>query len=890
MLRTRRRDNNVKPNRRDSSFKSRLDRKSSRGMLYENEELRLKTININAEIERGQSDIKKLKRENEMLKKEIWCLRDEYDKLDKLLKDKKMDFSSSSTTYSSTSDSESCSSCTEESEEVETSQNIQNVQKTNLKNLRNQFDHLSIVTEETSCENSDRNSVNTRQSVNNDHTDNLMWNYNDKEAIKPDQSYPVYGLVTQNRSQTLPNQANLNYFSPIQHSKSFDDNHFNQAHHEPIYPEEYYNPTLSCQTNIPSQTPPIAISPSPPPHYENQQVVYTGPEKDSFLSKKIVQTNASNFYQNMVLVPKNHRKSPVEIKGLEKKATDLIVKIDNQNFSKNLTYSNTTPSTTFSNGGNLEELLHDIESISQDILKLTHLQRGIQQCTMPTIQEPILENPFYGTQGQGHDLPYPSDSILNRLMNESINSEIQQMTASQERLHKSELNVVLMPKAMPLIGFDKYKNIHRSLDSLDSKQLENMSASQQNLCLIPPPPEPVESDSPHPVLHVNLPVPPTPYPVTSSPNYSTSKMENQEHNPFFFGNLNDNYVNSDYFNRRYNPDNFIHKTTPETAVPVVLTPLNEARQDKSSVVQHSDHVVENEENIKLKTSKPETRDKEKRDNVVSSSSEKKKDNGKSPKLSITRKVSIHFKGKKEKEKLKKLAMENSSPETKSSSSKTIQDGKKLSLFDFRVNNDTSKEKLESKDPTTPKPSKHNEKPSKLFHQKTPSIESRKSTTETSNFDPKTPNSTTDSDRKNAEKREKDAVSKKEDKKGRKSVSVSPDRIKHVHLMHEGSGMKKHKKHRRERSGASRTHRASIDPRFRERSYSICTDRSLVGPAGLGLGYGSFLYDEYSDRERTNSGSSCESQQHDHHRKMSSISNVPVNGKVPWCGCWGNGCL
>jgi len=46
MLRARRRDVNVKPNRR-------LDRKSSRGMLYENEELRLRTININAEVERG---------------------------------------------------------------------------------------------------------------------------------------------------------------------------------------------------------------------------------------------------------------------------------------------------------------------------------------------------------------------------------------------------------------------------------------------------------------------------------------------------------------------------------------------------------------------------------------------------------------------------------------------------------------------------------------------------------------------------------------------------------------------------------------------------------------------------------------------------------------------
>ncbi len=62
-----------------------MDRKSSRGMLYENEELRLRTININAEVDRGQSDIRKLRRENEQLRREIWSLRDEYDKLDKLL-------------------------------------------------------------------------------------------------------------------------------------------------------------------------------------------------------------------------------------------------------------------------------------------------------------------------------------------------------------------------------------------------------------------------------------------------------------------------------------------------------------------------------------------------------------------------------------------------------------------------------------------------------------------------------------------------------------------------------------------------------------------------------------------------------------------------------------
>ncbi|CAK9823664.1 hypothetical protein ANTRET_LOCUS1964 [Anthophora retusa] len=82
MLRARRRDVSVKLNRK-------LDRKSSRGMIYENEELRLRTININAEVEQGQNDIKKLRRENEQLRREIWSLRDEYDKLEEILKRQK---------------------------------------------------------------------------------------------------------------------------------------------------------------------------------------------------------------------------------------------------------------------------------------------------------------------------------------------------------------------------------------------------------------------------------------------------------------------------------------------------------------------------------------------------------------------------------------------------------------------------------------------------------------------------------------------------------------------------------------------------------------------------------------------------------------------------------
>ncbi|CAG9772726.1 unnamed protein product [Ceutorhynchus assimilis] len=823
MLRTRRRDNNVKPNRRDSSFKSRLDRKSSRGMLYENEELRLKTININAEIERGQSDIKKLKRENEMLKKEIWCLRDEYEKLDKLLKDKKIDFSASSTTYSSSSESESCSSCTEESEEVETSQNLKNVQRTNMKNIRDQFDHLSIVTEETSCcENSDKNS--TRHSFPNDQNDNLMWTYDNNDVIKPDQSYPIYGtVVQQNKSQTLPNQnmPDMNYFTPIQHSKSCDDNHFNQVHQGPLYPGDFYTPPLSCQNGImDSQTPPIAISPSLTPLYENnQQVVFpehNNCEAENFLSKKIVHTNANNFYQNMVLVPKNLDPQP-EATTMEKKATDLIVKIDNQNFNKNLTYSNTTPSTTFSNGGNLEELLHDIESISQ---------RGLPN---PHQQPSGMVNPdFFNPELQGRDLTYSQNPVMDHLM--------EGLSGSQERLHKSELNVVLMPKAMPLIGFDKYKNMQRSFE-----HLESMSASQQNLCLIPPNTGETElsRDSSRQNLNVTM---------ENDPANFTGKSDSasKESNPFFFGNLNDNYVNSDYFSRRYNPDNFIQKEEQE----------GDKRDIAGTQEIDTSKPMENNENIKLKTSKSDS---------------KAEPPPKSPKMSITRKVSIHFKGKKEKEKLKKLATGGGSSESKSTSSKSAQEGRKSSVFDFKI-----KDKPES-------PPKSKDKNDKVaHHQKTPSIESKKSTTETSNFDPKTPNSS-ESDRKTVmDKKE----SKKEERKSRKSQSVSPDRVKHVHLLTDSQ--KKHKKQRRERSGGSRILRrgSTMDHRTRERSYSICTDRSAMN--GAGLGYGTFIYEDYSDRERSNSGSSCDS--HENPRKMSTISNVPLNGKVPWCGCWGNGCL
>ncbi|XP_073974056.1 uncharacterized protein isoform X2 [Rhodnius prolixus] len=127
MLRSRRRDANVKPNRV-------LDRNSSRGMIYENEELRLRTININAEIERGQSDIKKLRRENDHLRRELWALREECDRLQELLKHREEEDEEED----DEDEEENC----EESDELESQQEDPNKDKFEV-------DGLSVVPEET---------------------------------------------------------------------------------------------------------------------------------------------------------------------------------------------------------------------------------------------------------------------------------------------------------------------------------------------------------------------------------------------------------------------------------------------------------------------------------------------------------------------------------------------------------------------------------------------------------------------------------------------------------------------------------------------------------------------------------------------------------------------
>lgn len=130
-----------------------------------------------------------------------------------------------------------------------------------------------------------------------------------------------------------------------------------------------------------------------------------------------------------------------------------------------------------------------------------------------------------------------------------------------------------------------------------------------------------------------------------------------------------------------------------------------------------------------------------------------KENPKSPSLSLRKKVSIHFKGK--------LRKNNNSD----SSAQTANNNEKKSVLDVRFS-DTEK--------------------NKISHQKTPSIESKKSTTETSFNQEQKTTSSSESKHSN-EKKMSISVNRKDhlnDKKNRKSHSVSPERGKH-HMHEDG---------------------------------------------------------------------------------------------------------
>lgn len=217
---------------------------------------------------------------------------------------------------------------------------------------------------------------------------------------------------------------------------------------------------------------------------------------------------------------------------------------------------------------------------------------------------------------------------------------------------------------------------------------------------------------------------------------------------------------------------------------------------------------------------------------VEKKNEKKEE--KSPKMRKTRKVSIYFKGKKD-----KLA-------------RSLSLDTKLPL-----------KKTDDSPKATPTAEK------KFDETKIPKTESK-----TSIFEPQTSKEDkiinsdagkTSSDSKNSY-----------DRKHRKSSSTSPERKHHKHD-EKKNHKRKHKKN--ERRMTIRRNSTSAD-RQRERSFSVCTDRSHI----LDRRY---HFDDFtnSERERTNSLSSCDSG-----RSGKAIPTFAVSGKIPWFGCWGNGCI
>lgn len=76
---------------------------------------------------------------------------------------------------------------------------------------------------------------------------------------------------------------------------------------------------------------------------------------------------------------------------------------------------------------------NDPNALQRDDAKRFVLE--VQSDEQPFLQSPIMDNPV------------PENS--------------QHVPMTPEKPYKSELNVVLMPNPMPLIGFDKYRNIQR---------------------------------------------------------------------------------------------------------------------------------------------------------------------------------------------------------------------------------------------------------------------------------------------------------------------------------------------------------------------------------------------------------------------------------------------
>lgn len=214
---------------------------------------------------------------------------------------------------------DSCSSCPDESDDVENSQNLENDQKTNARALNRSFAALSVVPEE-STENSDRTSNGASPIANEHHSPHLH-----DDVIQADQSYPCY---EQSATLRMP-------------------------------PKDFYEPHSDL------------VDVSICGRYGDDVHQAVQEAYGQYTSNNIVNTEATNFYQNIVLVP--GPKDIPESEILEKEALDVLAKMDNRTFAAEpngvgytdhfaedfprfyQNYGTNNSRSTFSNGGEKNE-------------------------------------------------------------------------------------------------------------------------------------------------------------------------------------------------------------------------------------------------------------------------------------------------------------------------------------------------------------------------------------------------------------------------------------------------------------------------------------------------------------------------------------------------------
>ncbi|KAL5286690.1 hypothetical protein ACFFRR_007978 [Megaselia abdita] len=440
-----------------------LDKKSSRGMIYENEELRLRTININAEVAEGQSSIRKLRSENDRLKREIWSLKDNYDKLKRKYKKRdEVKYSSDhhhhgacGISYSNSEDScDSCDTCREEYEvnpEIYCGYNVSEVctdeccmagkelcittcdttttpTSSSLTNTPNElkphssdytFDHLSVVSEENFTNSDGANSM-----------------VEPGTSTSPPTQTQTMSLLIHPLSVQMPNDQPLTPLTPVELIAS----QLNDLHNA-VPPLSYFenianermqdHPTTTSNgwdfnvkspfqivslspsnTNVPAIiTSPVVVTP----------VLQTGSQNIITSPKTLPQSQSSpkNFFSTLKPRPLPVTSPPLSVTSpplpvypqevvmsTPSQSTEYIEPIYAQVKKVGRTSQEQIPSSNSdSNGINLRGILNDIESLSQDIMKM-QFNRKL------SIEAKSLENVMSSSELPDTDKPYKSEINL----------------------------------------------------------------------------------------------------------------------------------------------------------------------------------------------------------------------------------------------------------------------------------------------------------------------------------------------------------------------------------------------------------------------------------------------------------------------------------------------